>query len=189
MNKFIFNSSILKLSNDKSINIYRHIILKPTINVLSNKFSSIPTPSSRKIKQVSSNSENYFDFNIKATEVLKQIYKALMPIINMNKDYNLYFIMSNNDNDGKIINDININDKELDLKDKELILQAGIKGSYIFRIDKEYQYLNVISPTSGIYQYNYSLPDGNWLSIIDGHDMRGLVTRDLLRHCTGLPQF
>jgi frataxin-like iron-binding protein CyaY len=181
------NSSILKLANTKS-NIYRNIILKPINNILSNQLSSIPTPSSRKTKNKKSNSENYFDFNSKATEVLKQIYNALIPIINMNNGYKLYFISSDNDNnDNNKIND-NINDIT-DLQGKELILEAGNRGSYIFRIDKQYQFLIVTSPTSGVYQYNYSIPDGYWLSIIDGHDMRGLVTRDLLRHCTGLPQF
>ena len=35
----------------------------------------------------------------------------------------------------------------------------------------------------------YVEEQGLWLSVQDGHDMRGLVTRDLLRHCRGCPNF
>ena len=56
-------------------------------------------------------------------------------------------------------------------------------------IDYDEEILRVGSPMSGNYQYYYDLQQKLWLGTSDGHDMRGLVTRDLLRHCTGLPQF
>lgn len=72
---------------------------------------------------------------------------------------------------------------------EELVLNVGAKGSYIFKIDRDMMLLTVQTPISGVHQYDFEVNDGQWLSVIDGHDMRGLVTRDLLRHCTGLPNF
>jgi len=31
--------------------------------------------------------------------------------------------------------------------------------------------------------------EGRWLNVRDGHDARGLITRDLLRHAAGCTRF
>ena len=56
-------------------------------------------------------------------------------------------------------------------------------GSYIFTMDCVEERVNEQSPISGTYSYAY---DGeHWLSVMDGHDMRGLVARDLWRYYYG----
>ena len=45
------------------------------------------------------------------------------------------------------------------------------------------------SPVSGSNRYKYSVEDKLWLCVRDGHDLRGIITRDLIRHSMGLPTF
>jgi len=74
-------------------------------------------------------------------------------------------------------------------RNESISLDAGDKGFYIFSVDWANELLTVQTPISGVRQYEYSPDDGTWLNTIDKHDMRGLVTRDLLRHCRGCPKF
>ena len=47
----------------------------------------------------------------------------------------------------------------------------------------------ICTPTSGLNRYAYDPVEEIWVGVHDGHDLRGLITRDFLRHCIGLPQF
>ena len=71
----------------------------------------------------------------------------------------------------------------------ELVVYIGERGTYTVRIDKYQQVLALISPISGHHKYFSDPEEGLWLGTADRHDLRGLITRDLLRHAIGFPQF
>ena len=73
--------------------------------------------------------------------------------------------------------------------ESELIVDVGDRGKFVFTIDYEMSRINLISPISGVFQYDYDESTMQWLNTSDNHDIRGLVTRDLLRHWKGLPNF
>ena len=49
--------------------------------------------------------------------------------------------------------------------------------------------LQLYSTISGLQHYEFSAATGTWINTEDGHDMEGLLTRDLLRLCVGCPNF
>ena len=109
--------------------------------------------------------EGVYDFNAKAAEVLASIDKAMQPLVSLNEGFKV--VKLNN----------------------ELTVETVPKGKYTFKIDHERSTLFVASPMSGNFNYRYDAATGRWLGNQDDHDMRGLVTRDIIRHCTGLPNF
>ncbi len=72
---------------------------------------------------------------------------------------------------------------------EELRLDVGVRGIFIFTINHEMNCITLSSPVSGIFEYSYDPESGQWLNCRDHHDMRGLVTRDLLRYFEGCPSF
>ena len=133
------------------------------------------------------------DFNQTAVVAMVQIYRALSPLIEMNQGFQwtssqlevLKRVATQYGADPtntSVLNPLAQADEAL-----RLLFDVGVKGSYIFTVDRQQERVNVQSPISGTYSYAY---DGeHWLSVMDGHDMRGLITRDLLRHCRGCPMF
>lgn len=73
--------------------------------------------------------------------------------------------------------------------ESELVVDVGDKGKFVFTIDYEMSRINFLSPVSGVFQYTYDETTMQWLDSNDNHDIRGLVTRDLLRYWKGLPNF
>lgn len=63
------------------------------------------------------------------------------------------------------------------------------RGRHTVSVDGGRQLLVLQSYFSGFHKYAFAAEDGTWLSVKDGHDMRGLITRDLMRHCAGVPEF
>eukprot|EP00937_MAST-01D_sp_MAST-1D-sp2_P007646 g7646.t1 len=51
----------------------------------------------------------------------------------------------------------------------------------------EKQQIQVFSTVSGV--LDYKIAGGKWVGVADGHDMEGLLMRDLLRVCVGCPTF
>ena len=133
------------------------------------------------------------DFNQQAIVAMIQIFKALSPLLESNKGFRwscsqldvLSKVAAQHGKDPSntsILNPFAHGDEAL-----RMMFDVGVKGAYIFSIDRQQERVNVQSPISGTYSYAY---DGEyWLSVMDGHDMRGLITRDLLRHCCGCPAF
>jgi frataxin-like iron-binding protein CyaY len=121
---------------------------------------------SRKARKTLASQTLVYNFKDKATEALVSIEKALSPLTPLNDVFEINRV-----------------------SDDELSVDTGKKGKYIFRVDHENTQLFVASPMSGNFNYSYDPASGYWLGTNDNHDMRGLVTRDLLRHCTGLPDF
>jgi frataxin-like iron-binding protein CyaY len=71
----------------------------------------------------------------------------------------------------------------------ELHVNTGVKGWFIFRIDLKTQSLVMSSPQSGTFSYKFCHSSREWLDESDNHDLRGMLTRDLLRVYVGCPQF
>ena len=64
-------------------------------------------------------------------------------------------------------------------------------GKFSLSFQREDQTLRFMSYISGIHFYFFALEEegGLWLSVRDGHDFRGLFTRDILKHNKGCPVF
>jgi frataxin-like iron-binding protein CyaY len=123
-------------------------------------------PSSRK-KKVSDVSLSDFSFHHEAISCLDHIERALKPIMECNSEYTF------------------------ERNAKQIVMDTGStnKGIYKFMIDHENQCITINSPTSGYLRYIFDEESKQWLSSTDSHDMRGLITRDILRHAKGCPAF
>lgn len=108
------------------------------------------------------------NFNQAVDIVFDNIEKTLRPLLPMNKDFELIVQPRT-----------------------EIRLKVGNneRGHYIFTPNYENELLRVNSPYSGSFEYYYDTETENWLCVVDNHDMRGIITRDLLKHCIGCPQF
>ena len=67
-------------------------------------------------------------------------------------------------------------------------LQGG-DGTYTVQIDERNFTMNLTSPMSGAYTYVLCSMSGDWLGMDDAHRMEGMITRDLIRQCNGVPRF
>lgn len=69
-----------------------------------------------------------------------------------------------------------------------ITLKPG-EGQYIFQVDGEMKTLTLNSPMSGTYTYVLCRYTDNFVGMNDGHLCEGMLVRDLIRHCYGLPRF
>lgn len=60
---------------------------------------------------------------------------------------------------------------------------------YILKPDHKRELLILQSYFSGFHTYYFNQETNLWLSSEDEHDFRGLLTRDILRHHNGVPDF
>ena len=67
-------------------------------------------------------------------------------------------------------------------------LQGG-DGTYTIQVDERNFTMNLTSPMSGAYTYVLCSRSGDWLGMDDAHIMEGMLTRDLIRQCNGVPLF
>ena len=63
------------------------------------------------------------------------------------------------------------------------------EGRYILQVDEQNCTLTMISPMSGNYTYVLCAYTGQFIGMDDGHSCEGMLVRDLIRHCNGLPKF
>ena len=148
---------------------------KSTFNHNIRSFSSVtPKPFTRKSagvvdqnkKEDEVNQIEYENFLISADECLDKFHRALLPMIPLNPSFVLSLIPG-----------------------EEVKLDTGARGSFILTIAPETLCMNLLTPISGVYQYSHDPETDTWLSVADNHDMRGIVTRDLLRYFRGCPEF
>ena len=161
-------------------------------------FSDAPKPFSRKRPSMESTTHSAMPqqtFNQHAIVAIIHIYRSINPLLELNEGFHwscsrLDIVQQIASKYPGTLTDMSVLDP-LVLADEAvtLCLNAGNKGSYMFTVDRQLERLNVQSPISGTYSYTYSEEQGLWFSVIDNHDMRGLITRDLLRHCRGCPMF
>lgn len=106
-----------------------------------------------------------WDFLDEARKCIKSVGIALEPMMELNKE----FVLNKNDD--------------------ELVLDVGVRGKVILSVDMKKECLFLSSPTSGIFEYLYDPETQQWLGSVDRHDIRGMITRDLIRHFRGMPNF
>ena len=162
-------------------------------------FSDAPKPFSRKRSSSSESTINSaipnHTFNQHAIVAILHIYRSINPLLELNDGFHwscsqLKIIQQIAAKYPGTLTDMTLLDPLVLADDAvTLCLNAGSKGSYIFTVDRQLERINVQSPISGTYSYTYNEEHGWWYSVIDNHDMRGLITRDLLRHCRGCPMF
>ena len=75
------------------------------------------------------------------------------------------------------------------IDESKLIVDTGERGQFVFTIDNDNEVMNFVSPISGVYQYVFDEETGEWLNSLDGHDIRGMITRDLIKHFKGCPSW
>ena len=73
--------------------------------------------------------------------------------------------------------------------EKLSIRLKGGDGTYIIQVDERNFTMNLTSPMSGAYTYVLCGKSGDWLGMDDAHIMEGMLTRDLIRQCNGVPRF
>ena len=114
------------------------------------------------------------DFPHEVKKVLQVIYEAIKPLEELNENFDCSF------------------------QDVDHLVVKSTRGNFEFKPDYHNSNLVVKSYITGYLNYRFEPAPrsangvtgaGHWLSIKDGHDMRGLVTRDLLKHCAGCVQF
>ena len=72
------------------------------------------------------------------------------------------------------------------------VLTIGLKpseGKYILQIDEDSLTATLNSPMSGNYTYVLCNKTFGFIGIEDNHVLEGMLVRDLIRHCIGLPKF
>ncbi len=62
-------------------------------------------------------------------------------------------------------------------------------GKYILQVDVDVGTLSLTSPMSGNHVYVLCAYTGQFLGMNDGHVCEGMIVRDMIRHCNGMPQF
>ncbi|KAG7397424.1 hypothetical protein PHYBOEH_000778 [Phytophthora boehmeriae] len=81
---------------------------------------------------------------------------------------------------------------------KDFVLKRNGDGGLVVRTkDKEFvlevmpakQQLQFTSPISGLRTYEWNAVTKRWEDETDSHDIEGLLTRDLMRFCAGIPLF
>jgi len=60
-------------------------------------------------------------------------------------------------------------------------------GNYTLEVTESESCLYMQSPLSGKFGYVLCGKTGKWISSIDGHALEGMLVRDLIRQCNGLP--
>jgi frataxin-like iron-binding protein CyaY len=108
------------------------------------------------------------DFSASASILLAKLEKALMP---MKAKNDVFVVTRRREELGDTLS--------IDLTPKD--------GSYIIEINEEEQLLSYTSPISGTHLYILSAKTREWVGAEDGHAFEGLLVRDLIRQCQGLP--
>lgn len=78
------------------------------------------------------------------------------------------------------------------MNDQGQVLKIILKpseGQYVLQVDNDLLTLTLMSPISGNYTYVLCKHTHEFVDMEDNHSLIGMVTRDLIRHCNGLPQF
>ena|ERR1719276_156407 len=144
----------------------------PSLASLTNQYFST-TSRNRRRHRGESSSDNVSKipnvFLPAAIDLLGRIQKALEPM----KEHNDVFRLERSSNDiGPLLT--------LELKPGE--------GTYLCQVDEAACTVILTSPMSGTYTY-VLLPPDKFVGMGDGHSLEGMIVRDLIRHCNGLPNF
>lgn len=128
------------------------------------RFSAVARPVSRKSRKTGDDNSN-LTFQEQARKCISDVKIAFEPLESNNSPFHLT------------------------KTEDQVSIDVGVRGKFIFTIDYHVSVINYQSPISGVFQYSYNKEDGNWLCTRDLHDMRGMATRDWIRHGSGYPKF
>ncbi len=115
--------------------------------------------------------KNKDKFLQEATAFLTRAVQALEPM----KQYNDVFIITRSYNDGQ--------------GEKLTIGLAPGEGQYVLQVDNDLLTISLLSPMSGNYTYVLCALTNEFVGMEDNHKLEGMIVRDLIRHCNGLPKF
>ena len=118
---------------------------------------------SRKASEIVSNYKQEME------AILLQLFSSIKPLESLNTNFECL----NSEEDGK-----------------KIVFVRTVRGDFKFTPNPVDETLVFQSYISGYHNYSFDTESKLWLSIkSDRHDLRGMVTRDFLRHCTGCIQF
>jgi frataxin-like iron-binding protein CyaY len=127
----------------------------------------ITAPASRRRKAAEKEEEKEqtpdYDFYSEAGRMIDKIRKAVEPMQSINSGFTVV------------------------TGGEHALLVTSERGKFVFDTDEVHYTLSMQSYVSGKHFYAFDSSEGVWLSVKDGHDIRGLLTRDLLKHCAGCP--
>ena len=113
---------------------------------------------------------NKSKFLQEASSFLSKAEKALEPMKNHNDIFNIH--RSSNEH-GETLT----------------IGLAPSEGQYVLQVDEDLLTLSLRSPMSGNYTYVLCANTNEFVGMEDNHKLEGMIVRDLIRHCNGLPKF
>jgi frataxin-like iron-binding protein CyaY len=106
------------------------------------------------------------EFAIAAQDLLEKIEKALEPM----KKHNDIFVVHRDYN--------------------KLTLKIGFgDDEYTLEINEDSSTVTMQTPVSGRFSYVLCSSTKNWVDEEDGHILEGMLVRDLIKQCNGVPQF
>lgn len=143
-------------------------------------------PSSRRKKEVKSSATEAaagtgtsleYDFDKEMNRLLTNIYDGVLPMKDVNEEFS---VTLNPEMCSLIIETLrgNFSLTSVDAAD------AGVTAA---SLSSESKFLRFQTYISGVHHYSYIAQEDVWRSVQDDHDIRGLITRDLLKHCAGCP--
>jgi hypothetical protein len=134
-------------------------------------FSKLTSPSSRKgskgqqaALETPDSKAPEFDFDEEAARIIRKIYDQALPMEKTNPGFEVSY----------------------DPDEPSLVIFTA-KGKLAFSKDTTRPVLIYQSFNSGSHNYMFNTDEGLWLSDQDEHDIRGIVTRDLIKHNIGMP--
>jgi frataxin-like iron-binding protein CyaY len=109
-------------------------------------------------------------FRQEADKLLKKLEAALRPMKKHNDVFHITLTPRNHYSSGTLT---------LELKPED--------GMYRLEVNDEACLVHMTSAISGHYNYVLSASTGEWVDEKDGHALEGMLVRDLIRQCNGLP--
>ena len=109
-------------------------------------------------------------FRHEADKLLVKIESALRPMKKYNEVFTITLIPRNHYQSGSLTLEL-----------------APDDGTYSLEVDDEAMRVVFQSAMSGQYNYMLSASTGEWVDEKDGHSFVGMLVRDLIRQCNGLP--
>jgi hypothetical protein len=143
-------------------------------------------PSSRRKKEVKPSATaaaagtgtvSEYDFDKEMNRLLTNIYHGVLPMKEVNDEFS---VTLNLEACSLMIDTLrgNFSLTSVDAAD------AGVTAA---SLSSDSKFLRFQTYISGVHHYSYIAQEDVWRSVHDDHDIRGLITRDLLKHCAGCP--
>ncbi|CAI5725242.1 unnamed protein product [Hyaloperonospora brassicae] len=80
-------------------------------------------------------------------------------------------------------------DFQLQRDAKDALVIRTSAQEFVVQVQSSEQQIEFVSPVSGLRTYRWNAVTKRWEDETDSHDIEGLLTRDLMRFCAGIPLF